>query len=152
MNGQFLIADLNSRNGTFVNGLPVHERELKHNDQVRVGDSVFLFQRNVPLESGESVEVDGTVATKASTMLKSDQSLYFDRERLNQSLGNRTARGVEALFRISNTLQSAQSIEALEKHLLDILFEAIPAKQGAILMSSGGSFASHRVDGDGAVR
>jgi Nif-specific regulatory protein len=67
-------------------------------------------------------------------------------------LSNRTARGVEALFRISNTLQSAQSIEVLERHLLDILFEAIPAERGAILLGAGLAFGAHRHQGESVVR
>ena len=37
------IRDLDSLNGTFVNGLPVRERVLEHGDQVKVGHSVFVF-------------------------------------------------------------------------------------------------------------
>src|ERR671920_1635258 len=41
--GRFLIRDLGSSNGTYVNGMPVRERPLAHGDRVRVGDSVLLF-------------------------------------------------------------------------------------------------------------
>jgi len=40
---QFRLADLDSQNGTFVNGFPVKERLLNHGDQIDVGASVFLF-------------------------------------------------------------------------------------------------------------
>ena len=41
--GQYVIRDLDSRNGTFVNELPVRERVLEDGDQIRIGESVFLF-------------------------------------------------------------------------------------------------------------
>src|SRR5207249_3555736 len=40
---QFKICDLESRNGTFINSLPVKERILEHGDHLKLGDSVFLF-------------------------------------------------------------------------------------------------------------
>src|SRR5688572_19850476 len=40
---RFLLRDLESSNGTFVNGIPVTERVLEHGDRVRAGDSILLF-------------------------------------------------------------------------------------------------------------
>ncbi len=41
--GRFQIKDLDSRNGTLVNGLAVKEQWLRHGDEIATGDSVFLF-------------------------------------------------------------------------------------------------------------
>jgi len=41
--GEFVLEDLESQNGTFVNGVPVRRRTLNHGDQVQAGGSVFLF-------------------------------------------------------------------------------------------------------------
>ncbi len=37
--GRFQIKDLDSRNGTLVNGIPVKEEWLRHGDQIATGDS-----------------------------------------------------------------------------------------------------------------
>src|SRR5260370_40302745 len=39
----FLISDLDSYNGTFVNGVPVKEQRLMHADQVKIGSISMLF-------------------------------------------------------------------------------------------------------------
>jgi pSer/pThr/pTyr-binding forkhead associated (FHA) protein len=40
----FIIADLNSAQGTYVNGLRVHDEALIDNYQVRLGDLEFIFK------------------------------------------------------------------------------------------------------------
>ena len=41
------IRDLDSRNGTRVNQIPVKERELRHGDELAIGDCVLLFVSQV---------------------------------------------------------------------------------------------------------
>ncbi len=39
----FVITDLESLNGTFVNDVPVKNRQLEHGDRVRIGNAHFVF-------------------------------------------------------------------------------------------------------------
>ena len=41
--GRFILRDLNSSNGTSVNGIPIRERVLEHGDRIRAGDSILMF-------------------------------------------------------------------------------------------------------------
>ena len=41
----YLLRDMQSRNGTFVNGTPVVEAYLSNNDTVMVGESLFIFSK-----------------------------------------------------------------------------------------------------------
>jgi two-component system, NtrC family, response regulator HydG len=149
----FQLTDLDSRNGTFVNGVPVRQRRLEPNDQIRVGSSVFIFLRSAAAEGpAGGVELDTALVTRSTALLNSDHSIYLDPERLSKTLPptDRTAHGVQLLLRISQAIQSAQTLEALERQLLELLFEALPAEHGAILLSSTGgepfdsAFAWHR--------
>ncbi len=46
-NGQVVLEDLGSHNGTFLNGQPVTEPQaLKHRDVIQVGDTVIVFDEN----------------------------------------------------------------------------------------------------------
>ena len=44
--GEWTIRDLDSRNGTLINGSPVKCGALNHSDEILVGDSVFVFEYN----------------------------------------------------------------------------------------------------------
>src|SRR6516164_88775 len=39
----FQVADLDSLNGTLVNGVPTREKALEHGDRIKVGSSQFIF-------------------------------------------------------------------------------------------------------------
>ena len=137
---RFQLTDLESRNGTFVNGVPVRQRLLEHNDQIRVGSSVFLFLRSAPAEvPPEGVKLDSTMVARSTAVLGSDHSIYLDPKKLSESLPSsvRTMRGVQVLLRMSQALQGARTLEALERELLELLFDAVPAEQGAILLCVG---------------
>ncbi len=68
--GRFLLRDLDSRHGTFVNGAPVRERDLEHGDLITVGGSLFLFQTRAdePEPALEQVLLDEGVWTAESTV------------------------------------------------------------------------------------
>lgn len=69
--GRWTIEDLDSRNGTFVNGAAVKRCELKNGDRVRIGSAEFVFetvaddQQWVP-----SHVIDMSASVRDETMLK----------------------------------------------------------------------------------
>jgi len=140
--GRFVIHDLNSRNSTFVNGVPVTERELASGDEIKVGNSLFVFV--VPGATGvngpsTSVEFEREGITGGSTIiLKKQDALYLrDLDKLKPT--SRMVGDLNALLRISKAVISVRGLEALEKQLLDSVFEVIPADRGAILLCDQGN-------------
>ena len=49
--GEWILRDLGSRNGTHVNGIRVERSPLNHLDEVLLGDSLFIFEYNDRLTS-----------------------------------------------------------------------------------------------------
>src|SRR5262249_48000830 len=123
---RFVIADLGSRNGTFVNDVPVRRRELQHGDRVRIGESQFFFLFEDPDEPARTSEIrfdDSQVASGATVQLT-----YAD------ALGL-MARDLSALMKVSTTISAIRGLDELQLRLLELIFEVIPAKHGAILLS-----------------
>jgi transcriptional regulator with GAF, ATPase, and Fis domain len=140
---RFQIRDLDSRNGTLVNGLTVKEHWLKHGDEITIGDSVFLFL----LEDGERpvsstrVEFDDTHPTAETRLMQPKDAIYLHPDRLLRELPARSpiSRNLGALFKISRIVHAIRDLEDLQAQLLDLIFGVVPASRGAILLTEGAS-------------
>ncbi|MGB5682249.1 MAG: FHA domain-containing protein, partial [Polyangiales bacterium] len=49
-NGSFVIEDLQSRNGTLVNGMAITKQVLTYGDRIQIGSSLLLFAHHDPIE------------------------------------------------------------------------------------------------------
>jgi transcriptional regulator with GAF, ATPase, and Fis domain len=138
---RFQIKDLDSRNGTLVNGLAVKEQWLRHGDEIATGDSVFLFlleddDQAVP---PSRVEFDDSQPTAETKLIHPREVLYLQPDRLLRELpaGSAVARNLNALLKISRVVHAIRDLEELQAQLLDLTFEVVPAGRGAILLSDG---------------
>ena len=126
-NGErFVITDLESLNGTFINDVPVKTRTLEHGDRVRIGESQFLFLlHDGDLNSQSSqVQMDDRQMLSGSTVqIRFDDALYL------------MARDLSALMKVSTTINAVRGVGELQKRLLELLFEVVPAQHGAILLT-----------------
>ena len=134
----FVITDLESLNGTFVNDLPVRTRLLEHGDRVRIGDSQFLFLTHEGDATSKSSDVrldDVHVLSGSTVQIRFDDAIY------------QMTRDLSALMKISTTINSIRGLDTLLERLLDLLFEVVPAERGAILLTDETSFETSLVFG-----
>src|SRR5438105_2727019 len=122
---RFIIADLGSRNGTFVNDVPVRRRELHHGDRVRIGESQFFFLYEETDEPSRTSEIrfDESEITSGATV----------RMTYAEVLGL-MARDLAALLKVSTSINAIRDLQELQERLLELIFEVVPAKHGAILL------------------
>jgi len=132
----FVIRDLDSPAGTFVNGIPVAERLLAYGDQISVGESSFLFLPETAANGRSTVELDETPGiSHFAQQRKPEELLYLTPESLAAlPPAARLARTLSALLKISSAIGSLRDIDALQWQLLGLLFDVIPAERGAILL------------------
>jgi len=127
--GNFILRDLESHNGTRVNDLPVKEQLLAHRDYIAVGRTVlqFLTRDDVAFED----------TAQSATMTRS-----ADRDSASYLAQLETA-DLHALLKVSTMLHSFHAIyrgrgssvrNLLERHLLSLILDIIPASSGAILL------------------
>jgi transcriptional regulator with GAF, ATPase, and Fis domain len=130
------ISDLESHNGTFVNGIQITRTPIRHGDRIRVGSSEFAFL------TGEDEDNDaGSQSSDAGkqTTGRVLTTLFLDQRSglpSNASGVGRMARDLSAFFKIANLINSFHDVEGLQPKLLELIFEVIPAAQGAIVLQS----------------
>jgi transcriptional regulator with GAF, ATPase, and Fis domain len=139
--GRFHLKDLESRNGTVVNGLAIKEHWLHHGDEIAIGDSVFLFllEDEIRKPSFGRVEFDESLPIAETRLIHPKEVVYLQPDRLLRELPQTSllARNLSALLKISRVVHAIRDLEELQAQLLDLIFEVIPAGRGAILLSEG---------------
>jgi Nif-specific regulatory protein len=133
----FHITDLESYNGTFVNGVPVAEQSLTHGDQIALGDIRFIFLTHEdPVAAAISLQ-DGDLVSRSTIRLEREQAFYLRPEGAvpESAVDSRAIRERNALLKISTTINSIRDSNELQQRLLELTFEAVPADRGAILLA-----------------
>ncbi len=131
--GSFELVDLESHNGTFVNGIPVKRRSLVHGDVIRVGTSELLF-----LTRDETQDEDVELQYSDESTQESLKTVQLPPAHHTHSATDvgRMARDLNALFKIAHTINSIRDPGHLQTKLLELIFEVVPADVGAILRMS----------------
>jgi transcriptional regulator with GAF, ATPase, and Fis domain len=143
----YRVIDLDSFNGTFVNGVPVRDKALEHGDQLSIGDSLALFllhEAEITMSPGQAQLDGGEIVTRSTIQLRREDALYLKPDKVLAALppSARVTRDLNALLKISTTLNSIRGLKPLQEKLLDLIFEVIPAERGVILLIGDGA---HRI-------
>ena len=127
--GGFEIEDLNSHNGTFVNGTKVSRTAIHHGDRIRIGSSEFVFLTGPDDDDTGTYSVTSSTDSGLKTVRLDYSGLPSD-----PSWVGRMARDLSAFFKIANVINSTRDLQAIQCELLALICEVIPAAQGAIVL------------------
>jgi Nif-specific regulatory protein len=133
------IVDLDSFNGTFINGTPILEQYLEHGDQLAIGDVLLLFLMHDGADESEPPHVlfdDEQLVTQSTVQLRKQDAFYLQPEKVMAALPPtaRIARDLNVLLKISSVINSIHNSRALQNRLLELILEVIPAERGTILL------------------
>jgi len=146
-NGQQILADQNSRNGTFVNNKRVDRATLKHNDKIFFGNRGFIFLTE-PAEllqtpsdldfngedtvtiSEEEIEFSELFANSANVaahnFLEPSPSEKIQAEQAHKRLS--------LLYQLSESLRTAKDTDEILDKGLELIFKALPSAGRAAAM------------------
>src|SRR5262245_8209490 len=133
------VADLESLNGTFVNGVPTRQKVLEHGDRIRVGASQFLFlahEDDSPQSMPMSESSEDHFVAAVTVKLDRTEAFYPPLDTVTESYSPnaRIARDLTALLRISTEINGIRKQEDIQARVLEMMFEVMPVGRGAILL------------------
>jgi Nif-specific regulatory protein len=122
----FAIQDLKSRNGVYVNGIPVGERLLQHGDQIELGNSLFVFSSEDSEWTEEIAQGEGAFVARQtiSLQIRDDGQSAITPDSMDLSL----------LLRISKSVNSVQNLKEMGQKLLEIMYDSMPVQRAAIFL------------------
>ncbi|HZL71919.1 MAG TPA: sigma 54-interacting transcriptional regulator [Planctomycetota bacterium] len=120
----FAIQDAGSRNGIFVNGQKVAEKDLTRDDEIEIGEHLLVFDPTAEREGTSRARPGG--ATLVTETLEDPFSEPLD--------GARTAATLDA----ARAFHGAEPEDAAVRLLLDRLVTDLKARRGFVMLASDG--------------
>ncbi len=134
--GEWILKDLGSSNGTYVNGLRVDNTyNLKLGDQIRVGKTLLVFgaQPGVSRTHGGNVRFAGDDAMDSAIMhsipSNEDSMVLAVPEPAAAAMSN-----LKMLYQLGAALGSSFDVQQVLEVVMDLVFEHVKADRGILLL------------------
>ena len=138
----FHVFDLKSANGTFLNDEPIDRAPLRSGDQLRLGQTVLLFQDSIT-EAGRELTARVDMLGRASpedrsAILRSipigeGSRILQAPENVGDWLKDRLL-NLSVMYKATQAISHVVDIDTLLPQILQLVFESIGADRGAILL------------------
>ncbi len=132
--GRWFINDLHSANGTFINGKRITERTLlKPGDQIRAGNTLFLFGEEAEAAMRRRVrvapdhEIDAVVEHTAKA---NDESMILAVAEPSEA----AVKQLRIIYELTTLIASIADRQMLLERIMDLIFEHFHADRGFMLL------------------
>jgi signal transduction histidine kinase/pSer/pThr/pTyr-binding forkhead associated (FHA) protein len=145
--GQHILTDLNSRNGTFVNNKRINQATLSHNDKIFFGNRGFIFLTE-PAElahapsdldfdgedtvtiSEEEIELSELFANSANVAAHN----FLEPSPSEKIQAQQAHKRLSLLYQLSESLRTAKDADEILDKGLELIFKALPSAGRAAAM------------------
>ncbi len=136
----FVVGDLKSSNGTFVNDRKIERAELVSGDRIRVGRTVFAYARDADAEQAirlvdivpPTSEIDGSRIVRS---MRDDDSIAMAAPEEGQGRWLARARSnVQVMYRTALAVSHTLDIDELLGRILQLVSEWVEADRGCIML------------------
>ncbi|UCH84254.1 MAG: FHA domain-containing protein, partial [Candidatus Latescibacterota bacterium] len=141
--GGHFVQDMDSTNGTFLNGKPIKKAEIRPGDKITIANVDIVVEHapsplpksNKPLDLTVSIEppiqTDATVTVKNPTEEIVIEDL-IDGAKDTTRPGSREA--LQVLYRADKITRDIDDFKQLLENLMDLILEVLPASRGYIFL------------------
>ena len=140
----YLVRDMGSSNGTFVNGRLISEHELASGDQLQVGRSLLLYTGFLedPLEdlAGKvdivplAPEDDGSRIVASLSQTGGSEWLMPDGGASSNPWLARARSNLQIMYRTALAVSHTMDIDQLLARIMDMIFDWVEADRGCIML------------------
>ncbi len=140
----YLLRDLSSSNGTYVNGQPTHERELISGDQLQFGRSLLLytgFVENAYDDIANQVDIvpraaidDGSRIVAALSNSGGSDWLLPDAQDSSSPWIARARSNLQIMYRTALAVSHTLDIDQLLARIMEMIFEWVDADRGCVML------------------
>jgi signal transduction histidine kinase len=141
----FTLVDLDSSNGTFVNGQRIGRQELTSGDQVQMGSTLMLFTGAsddsadlsgkidiVPRQTGEKSHI-----IRSMSEAEGSQILKLSAEEGDSPWLARARSNLQVMYRTALAVSHTLDIDQLLSRIMQLIFEWVEADRGCIMLIDG---------------
>lgn len=140
---EYVLRDLNSSNGSFINGKRIKEQRLLSGDQIQFGRTLLLYTGAVETqeaaESGVSIVEsnaghDGSRILHAISQSEGSDLLATPADQTQSPWLARARSNLQLMYRTSLAVSHTLDIDQLVARILDMIFEWVDADRGCIML------------------
>jgi serine phosphatase RsbU (regulator of sigma subunit) len=145
------VQDLGSKNGTFVNNIPLKARLiLKPGDRVTAGHLVIVFSPDAVDPAAGVVVFEGdTSSPTTSTVVTSLEGALSNQTMAIERGGPKASAPMQALIRAGLELSENRPLNELFPVILDLSIQAVNAQRGVLMILEGDHLVPRAHKGDG---
>jgi serine phosphatase RsbU (regulator of sigma subunit) len=146
------VQDLGSKNGTFVNNIPLKARLiLKPGDRITAGHLVIVFSPDAAGVAPGVVVFEGGEANPAttSTVVTSLEGALSNQTMAIERGGAKASAPLQALIRAGQELSQNRPLAELFPLILDLAIQAVNAQRGVLLILEGENLVPKAHKGEG---
>ena len=153
IDGQYVLSDLKSRNGTYVNKKRIKNIPLRHNDQIVFGNRSFVFSLKAPthddsdsvytssedtvLFQEDDTQLPDMVERKAEKAAQTFLDPNKDRKEISAEQALDAHSRLLILYRLSDKLKYEKNVDKILRMGTDLIFGALSsAERGVVMLRS----------------
>ncbi len=135
----FVVGDLKSSNGTYLNNRKVERAELSTGDQIQIGRTILVYSKDDELGSAGTVDIVAPRAHEASRIVRAmredeDEVGAFGPDDTQNRWLARARSNVQVMYRTALAVSHTLDIDELLGRVLQLVFEWVGADRGCVML------------------
>ena len=130
------VHDCDQRNPTFVNGLPAGDRRLRDGDEIQIGDSLLVLRFDAHQSRPATLlHIERTLPPPPKMIVLRREDVFGHASLERGASPERLSRDLATLMRTSAAISAVRGLVALERPIIELIADAVPASRGALLFA-----------------